>query len=78
MPDGVFVKILQKLSKCETEILMMDATHLSKTAIRVKDRYNAANETNTRLVGINATLVERVADRDMQLTAAVEECTLSR
>jgi transposase len=25
---GVFAKILQKLSKCKTEILMMDATHL--------------------------------------------------
>ncbi|MDR0680131.1 MAG: hypothetical protein LBF42_03855, partial [Puniceicoccales bacterium] len=25
---GVFTKILQKLSKCKTEILMMDATHL--------------------------------------------------
>jgi hypothetical protein len=25
---GVFSKILQKLSKCETKILMMDATHL--------------------------------------------------
>ncbi|MDR0693310.1 MAG: IS5/IS1182 family transposase, partial [Puniceicoccales bacterium] len=25
---GIFAKILQKLSKCKTEISMMDATHL--------------------------------------------------
>jgi transposase len=35
---GAFGKILQKLSKCETEILMMDATHLKvhRTAASLK------------------------------------------
>jgi hypothetical protein len=35
---GIFAKILQKLSKCKTEILMMDATHLKvqRTAASLK------------------------------------------
>jgi hypothetical protein len=36
--EGIFAKILQRLSKCKTKILMMDATHLKvhRTAASLK------------------------------------------